>query len=214
VAALGLFEDIAGRDPGDIEARLRTARLKFRVGRTQEAETDFRSVIAEHPKDIDARIGLGATLTRKGQWAEAQAILEEVEREAPANADLLAALARAFRRGSDDRRALEYFSHAKALAPNDPDVVEGYEAALRSNGHQIQFEGFGDQQASPELVAAVSKEIGATPEQSAGTAGALFGIAKSKLAPNQFSQVAQAVPGMDLLLKAAPAQQRRFRRWA
>lgn len=59
-------------------------------------------------------------------------------------------------------------------------------------------------QASPELVAALSKEIGATPEQSAGAAGALFGVAKSKLAPNQFSQVAQAVPGMELLLKAAP----------
>src|SRR5262245_16724924 len=60
-------------------------------------------------------------------------------------------------------------------------------------------------QASPELVAALSKEIGATPEQSAGAAGALFGVAKSKLAPDQFSQVAKAVPGMDLLLKAAPA---------
>jgi hypothetical protein len=60
-------------------------------------------------------------------------------------------------------------------------------------------------QASPELVNALSKEIGATPEQSAGAAGALFGVAKSKLAPNQFSQVEQAVPGMDLLLKAAPA---------
>jgi len=60
-------------------------------------------------------------------------------------------------------------------------------------------------EASPELVGALSKEIGATPEQSAGAAGALFGVAKSKLAPNQFSQVARAVPGMDLLLKAAPA---------
>ena len=60
-------------------------------------------------------------------------------------------------------------------------------------------------QASPELVAALSKGIGATPEQSAGAAGALFGVAKSKLAPNEFSQVAHAVPGMDLLLKAAPA---------
>src|SRR5262245_55302912 len=60
-------------------------------------------------------------------------------------------------------------------------------------------------QASPELVAALSKEIGSTPEQSAGAAGALFGVAKSKMAPNEFSQVAKAVPGMDLLLKAAPA---------
>jgi predicted HD phosphohydrolase len=31
--------------------------------------------------------------------------------------------------------------------------------------------------ASPELVGALSKEIGATPEQAAGAAGALFGVA-------------------------------------
>ena len=81
---------------------------------------------------------------RTGQWAEAQRILEEVEREAPGNADLLTALARAYRRESDDRRALQYFTRAKALAPNDPDVVDGYEAAVRSYGHQVQFEGFGE----------------------------------------------------------------------
>jgi Protein of unknown function VcgC/VcgE (DUF2780) len=59
--------------------------------------------------------------------------------------------------------------------------------------------------ASPELVGALSKEIGATPEQAAGAAGALFGVAKSRLEPAQFSQVANAVPGMDMLLKAAPS---------
>jgi hypothetical protein len=59
--------------------------------------------------------------------------------------------------------------------------------------------------ASPELVGALSKEIGATPEQSAGAAGALFGVAKSRLKPEQFSQIAAAVPGMDSLLGAAPA---------
>ena len=59
-------------------------------------------------------------------------------------------------------------------------------------------------QASPELVGALSKEIGATPEQAAGAAGALFGVAKSRLKANEFSQVANAVPGMDSLLNAAP----------
>jgi hypothetical protein len=58
---------------------------------------------------------------------------------------------------------------------------------------------------SPELVGEVSKAIGATPEQSAGAAGALFGVAKSRLKPEEFSQVAAAVPGMNSLLKAAPA---------
>lgn len=58
--------------------------------------------------------------------------------------------------------------------------------------------------ASPALVSALSKEIGASPEQAAGAAGALFGVAQSKLSPADFSQVSNAVPGMDLLLKAAP----------
>src|SRR3954469_12233176 len=59
--------------------------------------------------------------------------------------------------------------------------------------------------ASPALVGALSKEIGSTPEQAAGAAGALFGVAKSRLKPAEFSQVANAVPGMGALLKAAPA---------
>jgi hypothetical protein len=59
--------------------------------------------------------------------------------------------------------------------------------------------------ASPDLIGELSKEIGATPEQSAGAAGTLFGIAKSKLKPEEFSQVASAVPDMESLLKAAPA---------
>jgi hypothetical protein len=59
--------------------------------------------------------------------------------------------------------------------------------------------------ASPALVEAFSKEIGGSPEQAAGAAGALFGVAKSRLKPEEFSQVADAVPGMDQLLAAAPA---------
>ena len=58
--------------------------------------------------------------------------------------------------------------------------------------------------ASPELVGELSKGLGATPEQSAGAAGALFSIAKSRLKPAEFSQVSSAVPGMPTLLKAAP----------
>jgi Protein of unknown function VcgC/VcgE (DUF2780) len=60
-------------------------------------------------------------------------------------------------------------------------------------------------QASPDLVGALSKELGSTPEQAAGAAGSLFNVAKSRLKPEEFSQVASAVPGMDMLLKAAPA---------
>jgi hypothetical protein len=59
--------------------------------------------------------------------------------------------------------------------------------------------------ASPELVSALSKELGSSADQAAGAAGALFGVAKSRLKADEFTQIGQAVPGMDLLLKAAPA---------
>jgi len=59
--------------------------------------------------------------------------------------------------------------------------------------------------ASPALVSELSKELASTPEQAAGAAGALFGLAKTRLKPEEFSQVSKAVPGMGSLLKAAPA---------
>ena len=77
-------------------------------------------------------------------------------------------------------------------------------AALATNA-RAQGAGAAAAKASPELVGALSKEIGASPEQAAGAAGALFGVAKSRLKPAEFSQVSNAVPGMDSLLGAAPA---------
>ena len=59
--------------------------------------------------------------------------------------------------------------------------------------------------ASPDLVAALTKELGSTPDQAAGAAGALFGLAKTRLKADEFAQVSKAVPGMESLLKAAPA---------
>ncbi len=59
---------------------------------------------------------------------------------------------------------------------------------------------------NPELVGMLTKELKVTPEQATGGAGALFGLAKSRLKPEEFSQVSKAVPGMDGFLKAAPKQ--------
>lgn len=59
--------------------------------------------------------------------------------------------------------------------------------------------------ASPELVSALSGAIGGSSDQAAGAAGALFGLAKSRLKADEFGQISKAVPGMDMLLGAAPA---------
>lgn len=114
-----------------------------RAGRTAEAIDLFERIVASNPNDVDARIGLAMALTRRGAWQEALAILREIERVAGENADAYGALARAYRRGGDDQHALEYFQRARALSPNDPDLVLGYEAVARTYGHWIALEGFG-----------------------------------------------------------------------
>ncbi len=60
--------------------------------------------------------------------------------------------------------------------------------------------------ASPELVGMLTKQLNVTSDQATGGAGALFGLAKDRLKPEEFSQVSGAVPGMDEFLKAAPKQ--------
>ena len=140
--AIDIFKRVVATNPGDVDAQMWVARLALRLGRTADAEAAFRAVLKDHPSDIDARIGLGTTLTRAGALGEAIDILKAVEPAAGQNADLFSALARAYRRSGDDRQALEYFERARALAPNDPDVVIGYEAVARSYGHWIAAEGF------------------------------------------------------------------------
>src|SRR5262245_18988215 len=59
--------------------------------------------------------------------------------------------------------------------------------------------------ANSALMGPLGKALGgATPEQTAGAAGSIFGLAKSRLSPGDFGKVSHAVPGMDGLLGAAP----------
>jgi hypothetical protein len=58
---------------------------------------------------------------------------------------------------------------------------------------------------SDELVGNLTKELSVTPEQARGGAGTLFSLAKGKMPSTDFGKVSSAVPGMDGLLKAAPA---------
>ena len=54
------------------------------------------------------------------------------------------------------------------------------------------------------LVDLLIQKLGVTEAQAQGGAGALFNLAKQTLSPQEFGQVAETVPEMDSLLKAAP----------
>ncbi len=56
-----------------------------------------------------------------------------------------------------------------------------------------------------DLIGKLTKELNVTPKQAAGGAGAIFGLAKTRLSAADFGKLAAVVPGMDGLLKAAPS---------
>lgn len=57
------------------------------------------------------------------------------------------------------------------------------------------------------LTGLLSQRLGVTPVQAQSGAGALFQVAKSQMQANAFSQLAQAVPGMNTMLGSAPSIQ-------
>ena len=85
-----------------------------------------------------------------------------------------------------------------------PMLSKGLVIALALAASGVCLEGV-QATASPELVATLARSLGSTPQQAEGAAGALFGLAKSRLRPADWSRVAGSVPGMDGLLNAAPA---------
>ena len=56
----------------------------------------------------------------------------------------------------------------------------------------------------PSLVTLLMDSLGVTKPQAEGGAGAIFNLAESRLGADDFSQVADAVPEMDELRRAAP----------
>lgn len=55
-----------------------------------------------------------------------------------------------------------------------------------------------------EILSMLTEQLGVTEEQARGGAGAIFNLAKEKLGDADFGKVAEAVPGMEDLLGAAP----------
>lgn len=55
------------------------------------------------------------------------------------------------------------------------------------------------------LVSLLTSQLGVNAQQASGGAGLLLSMAKDKLSGQEFGQIANAVPGVDSLLAAAPS---------
>lgn len=140
--AIALFRQILDAAPANVDAQVWLARLLLRNGQPAEAEAVYRAVLKDHPDHVDALIGFARVLFRTNRYKEALEILYKLEAD-PANAryaSLYSALARALRMSGDDLRAVDYFEKAHALAPEDPEGLDGLEATIRAVGHWLGAE--------------------------------------------------------------------------
>lgn len=100
--------------------------------------------------------------------------------------------------------ALEFFGFGEdkeAVAPApvstpEPETEELIDAATNAVKSSAM---------TSSLTSMVTSQLGVTETQAQGGLGTLFGLAKSSLDSQEFSQLSGAIPNMDTLLAAAPA---------
>ena len=102
LACLGTAEAAQAQDPSpDLDSVYQTSVRDRLAGRTDEAISGSRRVLAGRPDDVDARLNLGLALIAAGRPAEARVELEGVLARAPNYADARDALSQINRLSAD-----------------------------------------------------------------------------------------------------------------
>ena len=124
VQARELAEAASPLEKQDPALAIRSARVAFRAGRTDEAERTFQSidvpaVAPDAPERIEAELGLGAVALRRHAYADAERvysqILEHIDDRGPTRLLARAYVERGIANGSLDRyaAAMDDFGHAR-----------------------------------------------------------------------------------------------------
>jgi tetratricopeptide (TPR) repeat protein len=116
-AALAVVDRRLAVAPDDMEAHAWRGRLLAWTGQWQDAETEYRLVLAEFPNDVDVLTGLADVLLWQQKYSEALAVLESARSAAPQNPEILVRRARVL---SLLRRTAEARAQFKAVLTYDP----------------------------------------------------------------------------------------------
>ena len=84
------------------------------------------------------------------------------------------------------------------------ETVQNTTSTVKNVSNMVESGSAVAETAQAGLVDSLVKQLGVTSEQAQGGSGALFEMAKKNMSGSDFSQISQAVPGMDGMLAAAP----------
>ena len=110
-AAIDAYRSALRLWPGSFQARHNLAMLLARLGRLDEAATEFETVIARDPVP-DSTFALGLLRAQQGRWPEAIAALERCVGEAPHHPRARYNLALAYAKAGETTKALDELEHA------------------------------------------------------------------------------------------------------
>lgn len=130
-AAIPLFERIAAKDPGNLDALLRLASAHSALGRDAAAMSAFDRARALAPQSEDVKLYLGLHLARTARWAEATPLLEAVLAADPERVAALEGMARVRERQGRPQEALAVWDQLHRLrAPLPLELVKVGELAM------------------------------------------------------------------------------------
>ncbi|HLX86478.1 MAG TPA: tetratricopeptide repeat protein [Terriglobales bacterium] len=108
---------VAGQVPGDPQKLFAAGEAALHAGKLDDAERDFRQVLAIDPGVAGAYANLGVIHMRRKQWPQALTDLHKAEKLAPEIAGIRLNIGLAYFRQNDFLRAIEPFESVVRQAP-------------------------------------------------------------------------------------------------
>ncbi len=118
-----------------LAAALKSAMTAYRAGRLEDAETDYRRVLAAQPDNANANHLLGTILSESERAKEALVFLRRAVEGAPKSAQFLNSLAEACRRAARPKEEVAALEAALEITPDEAGLLHRLCAALIKLGH-------------------------------------------------------------------------------
>src|SRR6185437_16134645 len=138
-AALSVVDKQLGQTPRDSEILAWRARVLLWAGRLNEAESQWKQVLAVAPNDPDNWMGLAGVYSRRGDPRQALQALDTAAQLDPKRADVYVARARALLAMHQPTQAELEFRRAAQLDPNSTDAKSGLSSLRAAPKHQLLF---------------------------------------------------------------------------
>jgi tetratricopeptide (TPR) repeat protein len=118
------FEKYLRHHPGDLDVRLRLGNLYYRMGDPQNAESQFRTVLAARPGDALVSFNLAVALRDRHQWQEGLDVLSPIlARDNTLPAGGFRVMGDLYRGLKDPVKALEAYGRELERSPDDAELL-------------------------------------------------------------------------------------------